>query len=115
MPPRRGGATGAPDRPTEGPSAMPPSLSYSHGTGPTPLLGQTIGDNLRAAAESFGDRDALVVVHQGSRHTYRDLWDATTAAARGLLRLGVKAGDRVGVWSSNRWEWVVVQYASARV
>jgi fatty-acyl-CoA synthase len=91
------------------------SLSYAHGTSLMPLLGQTIGDNLRTTAERFPDRDALVVLHQAARFSYRQLWEATTAAARALLALGVQPGDRVGVWSSNRWEWVVVQYASARV
>ncbi len=89
-------------------------LSYAHGTGPTPLLGQTIGDNLRATVEKHGGREALVVRHQGYRATYRRLWDETTRAARALLALGVAAGDRVGVWAPNRYEWVVAQYATAR-
>ena len=53
-------------------------LSYAHGTSPTPLLGQTIGDNLRATVERHGDREALVVCSQSYRATYRELWDATT-------------------------------------
>ncbi len=89
--------------------------SYSHGVGATPLLGQTIGDNLRATIERCGDRDALVVCWQNYRATYRELGQVVTRAARALLALGVAAGDRVGVWSPNRWEWVVVQYATARV
>jgi fatty-acyl-CoA synthase len=91
------------------------SLSYAHGACATPLLGQTIGDNLRATAERHGDREALVVCSQKARLTYRQLWDATTRVARGLLALGVRPGDRVGIWASNRYEWVVVQYATARV
>jgi fatty-acyl-CoA synthase len=78
-------------------------------------LGQTIGENLRATAERFPDREALVVRSQGYRATYRQLWDATTACARGLLALGVRPGDRVGIWSANRFEWVVAQYATARL
>jgi fatty-acyl-CoA synthase len=89
--------------------------SYAHGVSRLPLLGQTIGENLRATAERFPDREALVVRSQGYRATYRQLWDATTACARGLLALGVQPGDRVGVWSANRFEWVVVQYATARL
>ena len=89
--------------------------SYAHGVSRLPLLGQTIGDNLRATAERFPDREALVVRSQGYRATYRQLWDATTACARGLLALGVRPGDRVGVWSANRFEWVVVQNATARL
>jgi fatty-acyl-CoA synthase len=92
-----------------------PLPSYAHGTSPVPLLGQTIGDNLRATVERHAQREALVVRAQKCRLTYRQLWDATTRAARGLLALDVKPGDRVGVWSSNRSEWVVVQYATARV
>ena len=89
--------------------------SYSHGVSTTPLLGQTIGDNLRATAERHGDRDALVVCWQNYRATYRQLWKVVTQAAQALLALGVAPGDRVGVWSPNRWEWVVVQYATARI
>src|SRR5947209_4872815 len=94
--------------------SSPAALSYSHGAGGPPLLGQTIGDNLRATAQRYPDREALVVCHQDYRATYRELWDATTQAARALLALGVAPGDRVGVWSPNRHEWVVVQYATAR-
>jgi len=94
---------------------MTTSLSYAHGATTTPLLGETIGENLRRAVERFGDREALVVRSQKYRATYRQLWDATTAVARGLIALGVGRGDRVGIWSPNRYEWVVVQYATARV
>src|ERR1700757_814038 len=90
-------------------------LSYAHGTCRAPLLGQTIGDNLRATVARHGGREALVVRHQNYRATYRQLWDETTRAARALLALGVAAGDRVGVWAPNRFEWVVAQYATARV
>jgi fatty-acyl-CoA synthase len=92
-----------------------PSLSYEHGTSLTPLLGQTIGDNLRATVERHGGREALVVCHQRYRATYRQLWDLTTRAARAFLALGIAPGDRVGTWAPNRYEWVVVQYATARV
>ena len=61
--------------------------SYAHGDSRLPLLGQTIGENLRATAERFPGREALVVRSQGYRATYRQLWDATTACARGLLAL----------------------------
>jgi fatty-acyl-CoA synthase len=91
------------------------SLSYAHGTSTTPLLGETIGENLRRTVERFGDREALVVRSQGFRATYKELWDATTRAAKGLIAMGVARGDRVGIWSPNRWEWVVVQYATARI
>lgn len=89
--------------------------SYVHGTSRTTLLGETIGENLRRTAQRFPDREALVVRSQGFRATYRELWDETTGAALGLLAYGVKKGDRVGIWSPNRWEWVVIQYAAARI
>lgn len=91
-----------------------PRPSYAHGTSPVPLLGVTIGENLRRTVEQHGDRDALVVCSQGVRLTYRQLWDAAGTVARGLMALGVRPGDRVGIWASNRWEWVAVQYAAAR-
>ena len=90
-------------------------LSYVHGTSTTPLLGETIGENLRRTVERHRDHEALVVRSQRHRATYAELWDATTRAAKGLLGMGVGKGDRVGIWSPNRWEWVVLQYATARV
>ncbi|HSO31692.1 MAG TPA: AMP-binding protein [Labilithrix sp.] len=89
-------------------------LSYAHGPSTTPLLGETIGENLRRATERFGDREALVVRAQGYRATYRELWEVTGRAARGLIALGIAKGERVGLWSPNRWEWVVLQFATAR-
>jgi fatty-acyl-CoA synthase len=89
--------------------------SYVHGTSTTPLLGETIGQNLRRTVERHPEREALVVVSQGYRATWRQLWDATTQVALGLLAFGVEKGDRVGIWSPNRFEWVVAQFASARI
>jgi fatty-acyl-CoA synthase len=91
------------------------ALSYAHGASASPLLGDTIGENLRRTAQRHGDTDALVSVHQGYRATYRELWEQVGRAARGLLARGVAKGDRVGIWSPNRYEWVVLQYATARV
>jgi fatty-acyl-CoA synthase len=91
------------------------AFSYAHGASSTPLLGQTIGDNLRDTVARHGDAEALVVCSQHYRATYRQLWDATSDAARGLLALGVAAGDRVGIWATNCHEWVIVQYATARI
>jgi fatty-acyl-CoA synthase len=91
------------------------SLSYAHGTSDVPLLGQTIGANLRGTVERFPDSEALVVRAQSYRATYRQLWESVTACARGLLALGIQAGDRVGIWSPNRSGWVIVQYATARI
>jgi len=91
------------------------SPSYVHGTSSTPLLGETIGQNLRRTVERYGEREALVVLSQGYRATWRQFWDETTKVALGLLAFGVEKGDRVGLWSPNRFEWVVSQFAAARI
>ena len=90
-----------------------PELSYVHGASDRPLLGEPIFANLRRTAERFGGREALVAAHQGYRATYRELVEQCEQIARGLLARGVKKGDRVGIWSPNRYEWVIVQYATA--
>ncbi|MGH3380144.1 MAG: AMP-binding protein [Actinoallomurus sp.] len=87
--------------------------SYSHGTSDIPLLGQTIGENLRRVASSFPDREVLVDVPSGSRWTYREFDEAVDAYARGLIAAGIAKGDRVGIWSPNNPEWVLLQYATA--
>jgi fatty-acyl-CoA synthase len=89
--------------------------SYVHGASEIPLLGETIGENLRRAVERFPEREALVVRSQRYRATYRELWDQTSTLANALLARGIEKGDRVGIWSPNRFEWVVTQYATARV
>jgi fatty-acyl-CoA synthase len=89
-------------------------LSYDHGSCTVPLLAETIGENLRRTVERHGQREALVVRHQGYRASYEELWDQTGRAARGLMARGIERGDRIGVWATNRWEWVVLQYAAAR-
>jgi fatty-acyl-CoA synthase len=94
---------------------MSHSLSFERGPDTVALLDETIGENLRRTVERVGAREAVVVRWQQKRLTYRQLWEETTRAAQALLALGVKAGDRVGVWSSNRYEWVVVQFATARI
>ena len=90
-------------------------LSYVHGASDTQLLGETIFHNLRRTASRFGDRDALVVAHQNRRFTYRELIEECERTARGLLTRGVHKGDRVGIWSPNRYEWVITQYATAAI
>ena len=89
--------------------------SYVHGAADVPLLGETIGANLRGTVERHPDRDALVVPCQGFRASYRQLWDLTTRLARALIARGIARGDRVGIWAPNRFEWIVVQYATARI
>jgi fatty-acyl-CoA synthase len=90
-------------------------LSRARGPRDVPLLDETIGENLRRTVERFGDREALVVRDQGYRATYRELSDQVSLAARGLLARGVRKGDRVGIWSPNRAEWVITQLATARI
>src|SRR5712691_8191090 len=90
-------------------------LSYVHGASAIPLLGETIFQNLRRTAARFSDRDALVVAHQDYRSTYSSLVPECEQVARGLLARGVRRGDRVGIWSPNRYEWVITQYATAAV
>ena len=89
--------------------------SYAHGASSTPLLGETIGENLAASAARFPDRPALVSRHQGQRFSYAQLDAEVDRVARALLALGIERGDRVGMWSPNRSEWMLVQYATARV
>jgi fatty-acyl-CoA synthase len=89
--------------------------SYSHGITSTPLLGDTIGENLRRTVERFGDREALVCRHQNYRATYKQMWAEIGLVARGLMARGVKKGDRVALWSPNRFEWIITQYATSRV
>ena len=88
-------------------------VSYVHGASDVPLRGDTIFQNLRRTAERFGEREALVVAHQNRRYTYRKLVEECELVARGLMSRGVRKGDRVGIWSPNRYEWVITQYATA--
>ena len=94
-----------------------PMGGKAHVKGPTSpdLLHQTIGQLLDATVASDGDRDAFVFVEHGVRWTWRAFRDAVDSLARGLLGLGVARGDRVGIWSPNRPEWVLVQFATARI
>jgi fatty-acyl-CoA synthase len=91
------------------------SSSYVHGPATVPLLGQTIGALLDRVADQFANRDALISCHQNARYTYAQLLDEVNSAARGFLALGVKRGDRVGIWSANVAEWLITQYAVAKV
>ncbi|MDA8346618.1 MAG: AMP-binding protein [Thermaerobacter sp.] len=92
-----------------------PSPSYVHGASDQPLLGQTIGELFDKTVLRFGDREALVDRTKNVRLTYRALGDQAAALARGLLELGVASGERVGIWSPNRWEWVVTQFGTAKI
>ncbi len=95
-------------------SAQHTALSYAHGVGDAPLLGDTIGSALAPTPAPIGEREAHVVRSQGYRATWRALADQSAILARGLLAHGVARGDRVGLWSPNRYEWVIAQLACAR-
>ena len=94
---------------------MGPELSYTSATSDTPLLGDTIGANFDRTAARFPGRLALVDVPAGLRYTYAELKDEVDALAYALLGTGIAKGDRVGIWSPNRAEWTVTQYATAKI
>jgi fatty-acyl-CoA synthase len=90
-------------------------LSYDKGAREPGLLEMTIGANFAETAAEHADSDALVDVRAGRRWSYSDLLSAVRRLATGLVRAGIGAGDRVGIWAPNRWEWVLVQYATAEI
>lgn len=96
-------------------STTDPLPSYASGTSTTPLLGDTIGVNLARTVAAHPDRDALIDRPAGLRLTYREFDAEVDRVALGLLDLGVVKGDRVGIWAPNRAEWVLIQYATARI
>ena len=89
--------------------------SYGSGVSDTPLLGDTIGDNLARTVLRVPDVEALVDVPSGRRWTYAEFDADVTALALGLLAGGIEAGDRIGVWLPNCPEWTLLQYATAKV
>src|ERR1017187_6004366 len=89
------------------------TLSYVRGAD-VPLLEHTISQAVSHAAARFADGDALVVCHQNVRLTWRELDREVTRTARGLAGLGLRPGDRAGIWASNCLEWILMQYAAAR-
>jgi fatty-acyl-CoA synthase len=88
--------------------------SYAHGASAVPLLGETIGENLERVAARFGDRPVVVSRHQGVRLNYAEFDAEVDRVARALLAAGLEVGERVGIWSPNRVEWALVQYATAK-
>ncbi|CAM3244894.1 AMP-binding protein [Mycobacterium intermedium] len=90
-------------------------LSYDRGDGTPPLLETTIGVNLAATVDKWPQHDALVDVRAGRRWTYAEFLTDVRRLATGLARAGIGEGDRVGIWAPNRWEWVLVQYATAEI
>lgn len=90
-------------------------LSYTNGASNIPLLGETIDENLRKTVAKFPNNDALISAHQHYRATYTEFYEQVTAVAKGLIALGVKTGDRVGIWSPNCYEWTLLQYATVKI
>ncbi len=90
-------------------------LSYSHGASAQPLLGETIGANLHRMATRYPASEAVVDVPTGRRWTYEQLDGDTDSLAAGLMTLGIANGDRVGIWAPNCAEWVLLQYATAKI
>ena len=110
------GQTGQTDQTQGGQSGVDaPRGSYVSGVSETPLLGITIGDAFDATVARFPEREALVSRHQGLRYTWAQLRDEVDRAARGLLALGITKGDRVGIWAPNRAEWLITQFATAKI
>jgi fatty-acyl-CoA synthase len=103
-------ATGAAD-----PNPLSYDLSYQRGPSEPPLLETTIGANFAASVTRHAHADALVDVRAGRRWSYAELLVSVRRLATGLVRAGIGVGDRVGIWAPNRWEWVLVQYATAEI
>jgi fatty-acyl-CoA synthase len=89
--------------------------SYVCGASTATLVGRCIGQILDEAADHYPEQDALVVKHENRRFTYRQLKQEVELAARGFLSLGIKTGDRIGIWSTNSSEWVITQFATAKI
>ncbi|KFR17263.1 hypothetical protein N306_14401, partial [Opisthocomus hoazin] len=88
--------------------------SYVQGTIDVPLLTKTVGQCLEETVERFPDRDALVFCRDGVRKTFAQFKEEVDQAAAGLLALGLKKGDRLGMWGPNKYEWVLMQFATAQ-
>ena len=88
--------------------------SCARGAQTPPLIEQTIGAFFDAMVARFPEREALVVAHQGRRYSYRQLQQDAHRLASALLRLGLKPGERIGIWSHNNAEWVLMQLATAK-
>ena len=88
--------------------------SYAHGTSTVALIGETIGRYFDRTVARCGDRPGLIACQQAVRWSYRELGEKVDAFAAGLIALGLKPGERIGIWSPNNAEWVVTQFATAK-
>jgi fatty-acyl-CoA synthase len=89
--------------------------SYTSGTSDTPLLGLTIGDKFDETATLYPDQPALIARQQHVRLTYRELQAQVNRCAKGLVQLGFQKGQRIGIWSPNRAEWTISQFATSKI
>ncbi|KSW27832.1 MULTISPECIES: AMP-binding protein [unclassified Pseudomonas] len=89
--------------------------SYTRGRQDKPLLAMTIGAAFDDTASRFADREALVVRHQNLRYTWAQLAEVVNATARAFLALGLRQGDRLGIWAPNCAQWCITQFASAKI
>jgi fatty-acyl-CoA synthase len=89
--------------------------SYTSAISDTPLLGLTIGDMLDQTVEKYPDQPALISRQQNIRLTYRQLQAQVNQCAKGLMQLGFQKGQRVGIWSPNRAEWCITQFATSKI
>jgi len=96
-------------------SKATPVLSYDCGIADFPLLGQSIGEILNTIASKYPDNEAIVSPQQDIRLTYRQFREAVDQVARGLMALDINKGDRVGIWAMNYAEWIIVQFATAKI
>jgi fatty-acyl-CoA synthase len=90
------------------------AMSYVSGPSTSPLLGETIGAHFDRTVARWSDRLALIVRQQGIRWSWRELAEQVDQLAAGLLALGLRPGDRIGIWSPNNAEWVLTQFAAAK-
>jgi fatty-acyl-CoA synthase len=90
-------------------------FSYTSGTSDIPLLGSTIGDMFDLTVSTYPENLALISRQQQFRFTYRELQAWVNRCARGLLHLGFQKGDRIGIWSPNRAEWTIMQFATSKI
>jgi len=91
-----------------------PQPSYTRGRQDKPLLTLTIGQAFDATVALHGEREALVVRHQGLRYSWRELAAEVDVHARALMALGVEVGERVGIWAPNCAQWCILQLATAK-
>ena len=90
-------------------------VAYVRGATDVPLSESTIGEFLRDTVQRFPDRQAVVFREQGVRWTWKEFDERVDRLAAGLLSVGLAKGDRVGIWSPNRFEWLLTQFATARI